>query len=110
MLDDGLYTKKELDSIVGKNILTSAVSKLLPIRYQYLKIPLDDLVCDEMVTLVIMSDGAHNFWEYRPRFSINTLSNVNSFASSMYKRIQRLGPTDDYSLIAVSFQRSLLNQ
>ena len=105
LFDEGLYTRKELDSIPGKNTLTSALSKQLPIRYQHVTIPIADLVDqDGIVTLFIMSDGAHHFWERRPRFSPNTLSNVTNFAASLYKRIQRAGPTDDYSLAAASFQ------
>lgn len=104
LLDDGLYNKKELESLPGKNTLTSALSKQLPVRYQHLTIPTAEL-CDEngAVTLFIMSDGAHEFWERRPRFSPNTLSNVTNFSASLFKRIQRAGPTDDHSLIAARF-------
>ncbi|VVT53958.1 Protein serine/threonine phosphatase PrpC, regulation of stationary phase [Kosakonia radicincitans] len=108
LLDDGLYTKKELKSLPGKNMLTSAISKSLPLRYQYTTIPFDDLAEENgTLTLVIMSDGAHNFWEHRPRFSSNTMNNANTFATNMHKRIQRLGPTDDHSLIAASFHRTV---
>lgn len=104
LLDDGLYNKKELENLPGKNTLTSALSKQLPVRYQHLAIPTSEL-CDEngIVTLFIMSDGAHEFWERRPRFSPNTLCNVTNFSASLFKRIQRSGPTDDYSLIAARF-------
>ena len=107
LLDDGLYTKKELKSLPGKNMLTAAISKSLPVRYQYYKVPLDDLVSDDgSLMLVIMSDGAHHFWEHRPRFSASTMSSPSNFATTMLKRIKRMGPSDDHSLIAASFQRS----
>ncbi|HEI8502939.1 TPA: protein serine/threonine phosphatase 2C family protein [Serratia marcescens] len=110
LLDDGLYTKKELVSLPGKNMLTAAISGALSIRYQYIKIPFDDLVSeDQTIMLVIMSDGAYHFWEHRPRFSANTMSNASSFATNMHKRIQRLGPNDDHSLIAASFKRASNN-
>lgn len=105
LLDEGLYTKKELETLPGKNTLTSALSKPLPVRYQYLTIPTSELIDENgFITLFIMSDGAHEFWERRPRFSHNTLSKVNNFSASLFKRIQKAGATDDHSLVAVRFQ------
>lgn len=110
LLDDGLYTKKELLSLPGKNMLTAAISKSLPIRYQFIEIPFNDLSDDNgVLTLIVMSDGAHHFWEHRPRFSEKTMNNTNAFAANMFKRIQRLEPTDDHTLIAVSFQKTINN-
>lgn len=107
LLDDGLYTKRELEGLPGKNTLTSALTRSLAIRYQHVVLPLADVVDDDgVLTLLIMSDGAHHFWERRPRFSINTLNNVNSFSASLFKRIQRQTPSDDYSLIAAQFKVS----
>lgn len=110
LLDDGLYTKKELETLPGKNTLTSAISKSLSVRYQYLKIPTETFV-DETgnLMLFIMSDGAHHFWEHRPRFSESTLNNATAFSTNMYKRIKRLGPMDDHSLIAAKFYFSSSN-
>ncbi|RAZ00898.1 serine/threonine-protein phosphatase, partial [Enterobacter hormaechei subsp. xiangfangensis] len=51
--------------------------------------------------LIVMSDGAHHFWEKRPRFSVNTLSEPSRFCSSLKKRIENGPPIDDYSVIAV---------
>ncbi|MEI7209235.1 protein phosphatase 2C domain-containing protein [Pectobacterium carotovorum] len=110
LLDEGLYNKKELEEIPGKNMLTAAISKLLPINYQHIVLPLTDLMDQRgIVTLFIMSDGAHHFWERRPRFSPNTLNNATSFSSNLYKRIQRVGPIDDHSLIAVNLKVNLLS-
>lgn len=105
LLDDGLYTKKELADLPGKNMLTAALSKVLPVHFQHVTLPLKDLMDEQgLVTLIIMSDGAHHFWERRPRFSPNTLKNANSFSANLLKRIQRAGPTDDHSLVAVNFK------
>ncbi|UJR53906.1 PP2C family protein-serine/threonine phosphatase [Dickeya zeae] len=105
LLDDGLYTKKELEGLSGKNTLTAALTRSLEIRYQHVVLPFADVVEDDgVLTLFIMSDGAHHFWERRPRFSINTLNNVNSFSASLFKRVQRQTPSDDYSLIAAQFK------
>ena len=107
LLDDGLYTKKELEQLPGKNTLTAALTRSLTIRYQHVVLPLADIVDDNgVLTLFIMSDGAHHFWEHRPRFSLNTLGNVSSFTASLYKRILKKTPTDDYSLIAAQFKVS----
>jgi len=105
LLDAGLYNKKELAELPGGNMLTAALSKVLPINFQHITLPITDLVDENgIITLIIMSDGAHHFWERRPRFSLNTLSNANSFSTSLLKRIQRVGPNDDHSLIAVNLK------
>ncbi|MBM7013353.1 protein phosphatase 2C domain-containing protein [Enterobacter hormaechei] len=105
LLDDGLYTKKELEALPGKNTLTAALTRNLSLRYQHRVIPINEITeSDGTITIFIMSDGAHHPWEKRPRFSLNTLSNVNNFSSSLFKRIQRLSPLDDYSLIAAQFR------
>lgn len=107
LLDEGLYTKRELEDLPGKNMLTAAISKVLPIHFQQITLPLADLIDQEgIISLFIMSDGAHHFWERRPRFSPNTLKNATSFATNLYKRIQRAGPTDDHSLVAVNLKIS----
>lgn len=99
--------KKELEQLPGKNTLTAALTRSLTIRYQHVVLPLADIVDDNgVLTLFIMSDGAHHFWEHRPRFSLNTLGNVSSFTASLYKRILKKTPTDDYSLIAAQFKVS----
>lgn len=105
LLDDGIYTKRELRDMPGKNSLTSAISKSLPLRFQSGNIPLSK-VADEngVVNLYLMSDGAHHFWDKRPRLSLNTLSKGPLFASSLLKRIERGGAIDDYTLIAASFK------
>lgn len=110
MIDEGIYTKKELKGIPGKNTLTAALSKHITLRYQEIMVPLLDLIDDEgEISLFIMSDGAHSFWEKRPRLSINTLGNSVGFASSLLKRIRRNGPEDDYSLVAVKFKISKMH-
>lgn len=107
LLDAGLYNKKELAELPGSNMLTAALSKVLPINFQHITLPIADFVDENgIITIIIMSDGAHHHWERRPRFSPNTLNNANCFTSSLLKRIQRVGPTDDHSLIAVNLRVS----
>ncbi|WP_288493318.1 protein phosphatase 2C domain-containing protein [uncultured Pantoea sp.] len=107
LLDDGLFTKKELKKMPGKNSLTAALSKILPLRFQTEKISLSDLIEDNgLINIYIMSDGAHHYWEKRPRLSINTISKAPFFASSILRRIEKSEPIDDYTLIAASFKIS----
>ncbi|EPD6703923.1 PP2C family protein-serine/threonine phosphatase [Cronobacter dublinensis] len=107
LLDDGLFTKAELKKMSGKNSLTAAISKILPLRFQAEKINLKDLVDDNgILNIFLMSDGAHHFWEKRPRLSTNTMSKAPFFASSLLKRIERSEAVDDHTLIAASFQIS----
>lgn len=105
LLDDGIYTKRELRDMPGKNSLTSAISKNLPLRFQNGCIPLSEIADESgILNLYLMSDGAHHFWEKRPRLSNNTLSKAPLFAASLLKRIERSEAIDDYTLIAASFK------
>lgn len=105
LLDEKLFTKSELKSMSGKNTLTSAISKGVTLEIQELNLTLADYADENgMVNLVVMSDGAHHFWHLRPKFSEKTMSNPLSFSNSMLRRIERAGPIDDYSLIAIQVQ------
>lgn len=107
LFDEGLFTKQELKKMSGKNSLTAAISKVLPLRFHAEKIPLSELTDDNgLVNIFIMSDGAHHFWEKRPRLSSKTLSKAPFFASSLLRRIERSEAIDDYTLIAASFRVS----
>ncbi|WP_433689731.1 PP2C family protein-serine/threonine phosphatase [Kosakonia cowanii] len=107
LFDDGIYTKKELRELPGKNTLTAAISKNVALRYQSVELSLSDLVDENgLITVYIMSDGAHHFWEKRPRLSLETISKAPKFAASLLRRIERSEPIDDYTLIAVSFKAS----
>ena len=105
LIDNGIYTAKELKHAKGKNIITTAISKTVDLDFQKIVIKISDLPIDNGIfSLYIMSDGAHSFWEQRPRFSANTLANSANFASSLRRRIESKGPVDDYSLIAVNIK------
>lgn len=104
LLDDGIYTKRELRDMPGKNSLTSAISKTLPLRFQNECISLSKLADENgIVNLYLMSDGAHHFWEKRPRLSPETLLKTPRFSASLLKRIERSEPIDDYTLVSASF-------
>ncbi|GKX37068.1 serine/threonine-protein phosphatase [Pectobacterium versatile] len=103
-IDDGIFTSRQLKNAKGKNILTTAISKTLELKYNIINLPFKELADEEgYLSIFIMSDGAHSFWEKRPRFSINTLSEPSRFSSSLKKRIENGPPIDDYSLISVKF-------
>ncbi|WP_420064585.1 PP2C family protein-serine/threonine phosphatase [Pectobacterium colocasium] len=104
-IDDGVFTSRQLKNAKGKNILTTAISKTLDLKYNIINFTFKELA-DEYgdLSIFIMSDGAHSFWEKRPRFSLNTLSEPSRFSSSLKKRIENGPPIDDYSLISVKFR------
>lgn len=104
LLDEGIYTKRELRDIPGSNVLTAALSRQLTLRFQSLKLPLSEIIDGSgLINLYLMSDGAHHFWEKRPRLSSETLKKTTRFASSLLKRIERNEIIDDYTLVSASF-------
>ncbi|WP_071531487.1 PP2C family protein-serine/threonine phosphatase [Serratia plymuthica] len=103
-IDDGIFTARQLKHAKGKNVLTTAISKTLDLKYDIIVLPIEDLVDEDgSLTIFIMSDGAHSFWEKRPRFSSNTLSEPSRFISSLKKRIESGPPVDDYSVVCARF-------
>lgn len=105
LIDQGVFTKKQLEKSLVKNVLTTAISKTLKLDYELMEVSLDEIVDDEgFINLYLMSDGAHAFWEKRPRFSINTINEPSRFASSLLKRIKNGPPIDDHSLISVKMK------
>lgn len=105
LLDDGIYSKRELSKLEeGKNTLTAALSRVSDVKFQSLMFPIFDYISeDQSIEIFIMSDGAYHYWEHRPRFSINTLKNPARFSSALQRRIETKGPIDDYSLVAAQF-------
>jgi len=107
LLDQNIYSKKDLKNLGGKNTLTSAISKDIPLNFQSEFIPISDLVRDgDEINIYIMSDGAYHHWDLRPRFADSTIINPSCFTASLYKRILRNGPIDDYSLVVAKFKVS----
>lgn len=106
MLDAGLFTERQLRKMPGKNILMSALAKNVDLDYQYHFVEMNDLINEENeIVLNIMSDGAYDFWEKRPKFSPNTMSSPSAFAMSLQRRIIKNEPTDDYSLISMKYRK-----
>ena len=102
LLDEGLYKPAELKTVRGNNSLFSAISRNINLVFQASTIPLSELYQEDgSIDVFIMSDGAYAAWEHRPRFSLGTLENPNRFASNLHRRITRLTPSDDHSLIAI---------
>lgn len=104
LLDDGIYTKRELRDMPGKNTLTTAISRNLGMRFQSIKLSIPEIIDEDgLINIYIMSDGAHHFWEKRPRLSVETLTKSPKFAASLLRRIDRSDPIDDHTLVAASF-------
>ncbi|HDR1026121.1 protein phosphatase 2C domain-containing protein [Pasteurella multocida] len=104
LLDLKLYSKKELRELSGKNVINKALAGRLEPDFDYTFIPIKELLEeDNSISIYLMSDGAHAFWEKRPRFSLNTISKPDAFSASLRRRIEK-DIQDDYSLIALKFQ------
>lgn len=106
LLREKVYTKKELEAKgVGRNTLTTAISLSVPIEEECLFIPMTKLreeYGDEL-SIVIMSDGAHHFWDRNRRFGEKTMSDIVKFSSALKRRIERFGAIDDYTVVAATF-------
>jgi len=110
LLDEGLYKPSELKTLGGKNHLYSAISRSIDLVFQAYTIPLSKLCGeDRTIDIVIMSDGAYAAWDHRPRFSLGTMVDPNRFTSGLLRRITRLTPSDDHSIIAVKLEDRLEN-
>ncbi|OYQ76061.1 PP2C family protein-serine/threonine phosphatase [Wohlfahrtiimonas chitiniclastica] len=106
LLSKKIYTKKELEEHgIGKNTLTTAISLSIPIEEEYLFIPMGDLRKEygNELSIIIMSDGAHHFWDLRRRFSEKTMSDIVKLSSALQRRIERMGAIDDYTVVAATF-------
>lgn len=104
LLDEGIYTKKELKELSGKNIITTAISTQVEMKPDEYFIPINEIKDEnDEIFIYLMSDGAHHFWEHRPRFSDNTMKSITKFSAALQKRIEK-APVDDYSLIALQFK------
>lgn len=104
LLDEKLYTKKELSTMSVKHILTTALAPNVNIEYQEEILDIKDFL-DENNCLILhlMTDGAYHFWEKRPTFSKQTMDNPIAFANGLLRRINKNGAIDDYSLISAKF-------
>lgn len=104
LLDEKLYTKKELSTMNVKHILTTALAPNVNIEYQEEILDIQDFI-DENNCLILhlMTDGAYHFWEKRPTFSKQTMDNPIAFANGLLRRINKNGAIDDYSLISAKF-------
>lgn len=106
-LDDKTFTKSQLKRIKGKNIITTAISQVVDMTPSNYFIPIEELDTDlGILSLYIMSDGAHSFWEQSPRFSDTTMRSVVKMGASLQRRIERKGAIDDYSFVACSIDIS----
>lgn len=106
-LDEKTFTKSQLKRIKGKNIITTAISQVVDMAPSNYFIPIEDLDTDcGVLTLYIMSDGAHSFWEKSPRFSETTMKSVVKMGASLQRRIERKGAIDDYTFVACSIDIS----
>lgn len=104
LIDQKLFTARDLKDKPGKHILTTAIAANIVMENNIVFIPFNELPMSEnIINIHIMSDGAHHFWEKRPRLSERTMKSPTKFAASLLRRIERNGPVDDYSLVSACF-------
>lgn len=102
-VDEKLYTKKYLQTKNVKNILTSAIASNVDMKVDLLVIPVSEIQDENCtISIYLMSDGTHKFWDRRPRFSNKTLNSISKFASSLKVRTEKFTPVDDYSFVGLS--------
>ncbi|MFA4739988.1 PP2C family protein-serine/threonine phosphatase [Vibrio vulnificus] len=102
LLDSNIVKKSQLKHIKGKNVITTAISRVVEMKFDSVFIPNEKLSIDDKgyIHLYIMSDGAHDIWSRNPRFSENTLSGPTKLGNSLLRRIERVGAIDDYTFVA----------
>lgn len=104
LLDERIYTRKELRGHGGEGALTSALSNNIDPIHQEIFLPLNQVnFYDGKVRIFLMSDGAHRIWSARSRLSISTLASPSKFVSSLRRRIDRVGAVDDNTIIVAEF-------
>ncbi|MDE2420346.1 MAG: protein phosphatase 2C domain-containing protein [Gammaproteobacteria bacterium] len=106
LLDKKIYSKKELiDKKISQSTLTNAISSFISLDNDYIFISYDSLKAEygSDLSIFIMSDGAHHFWEQRKMFSKFTMSDVIKFSNALKRRIENKGAIDDYTSIGVTF-------
>lgn len=105
LIDNKLFKAKDLKDKPGKNILTTAIASNVEMNYESFLIPWSELSnFNDSYSLCIMSDGAHHVWEKRPRFTPSTMVNPQKFSNGLLRRIERVGPADDYSFVGINLQ------
>ncbi|MBT3145057.1 protein phosphatase 2C domain-containing protein [Neptunomonas phycophila] len=103
LVDEKAFTKKYLEGTKARSILTTAISPNVEMKADSFFIPRAELPCESNIfNIYIMSDGAHHFWEKRPRFSPNTMNSISQFSNSFKRRIEKLSPIDDYSYVGLA--------
>lgn len=109
LLDSKEFSKNKLTSHKERlsSILTSAISaNYEDVNYEISSYQLGSLnISDDELFLYVMSDGAYKFWEKRPKLSLRTMSSATAFTNSIRRRIEK-EPSDDYTLLALVFERS----
>ncbi|HHF2994360.1 TPA: PP2C family serine/threonine-protein phosphatase [Vibrio diabolicus] len=104
LIDQKMYTKAQLKNATGKNLITTAISQVVPMKPDFYTFKISDYIDEQQtITIYLMSDGAHSHWEQNPRFSPNTMKSVTKLSNSLLRRIERKGAKDDYSLVSCTF-------
>jgi serine/threonine protein phosphatase PrpC len=109
LLDKKIYSKKELaEKKISQSTLTNAISSFIELVNDYTFIPFESLQSEygDTISILIMSDGAYQFWDQRKYFSRITMNDIVKFGNALKRRIENKGPVDDYTTIGITFNYS----
>lgn len=90
--------KKRLSSVI-----TKAISTQSPLAFDTYEYYIKELIHEGSLIVSLMSDGAYEHWQRRPRFSESTMSSPSAFTNSLRKRIEAK-PNDDFSCLSVKLK------
>ncbi|EJE4200652.1 protein serine/threonine phosphatase 2C family protein [Vibrio cholerae] len=103
MIDEGEHPIKKINERKERlsSVITKAISPQIKLDYDITVTSVDEYLENGVLLLSLMSDGAYDYWQSRPKFSDSTMSTPSAFINSLRKRIETKGPKDDYSCMNV---------
>lgn len=84
-------------------VITKAISIQSPLAFETYEYYIKDFFHEDSLIISLMSDGAYEHWQRRPRFSESTMCSPSAFTNSLRKRIEAQ-PNDDFSCLSVKLK------
>lgn len=103
MIDEGEHPRRKINERKERlsSVITKAISPQIDLDYDITVTPVSDFLENGVLLLSVMTDGAYDYWQNRPKFSDSTMSTPSAFTNSLRKRIEKKGPKDDYSCMNI---------
>jgi protein phosphatase len=102
LIDEGELSVRKLQQHKERlsSVLTNALTKSFKLRFDIINIPIENLIENGYLNILLMSDGAYNHWQKKAKFSENTMNSPSAFINSLRKRIEK-DPSDDFTCLSV---------